>query len=114
MPAALAEHSATHDHALDFDEDGWFCLTCEDYGLSCVTEQEPVAAAAAATATYHEAWIRFVEAMQPVIERMNDLAVKLKPLLDKLAPVAANKHGHASTCPRHGPTKGGLCRRCAR
>lgn len=24
------------------------------------------------------------------------------------------RHGHAAVCPRHGPTKGGLCRKCQR
>jgi hypothetical protein len=25
-----------------------------------------------------------------------------------------HRHGHAAVCPRHGPTKGGLCRKCQR
>lgn len=28
--------------------------------------------------------------------------------------VNRTRHGHAAICPRHGPTTGGLCRRCAR
>lgn len=30
------------------------------------------------------------------------------------ARLARRRHGHAAVCPRHGPTKGGLCRRCQR
>lgn len=33
---------------------------------------------------------------------------------DKLNRRQRTRHGHASVCPRHGPTRGGLCRRCAR
>jgi hypothetical protein len=30
------------------------------------------------------------------------------------ARLARRRHGHAAVCPRHGPTKGGLCRKCQR
>lgn len=33
---------------------------------------------------------------------------KLSPVLDR------QRHGRAALCPKHGPTKGGLCRRCTR
>lgn len=33
---------------------------------------------------------------------------------DEQARGEQRRHGHASVCPRHGPTRGGLCRRCNR
>lgn len=35
-------------------------------------------------------------------------------LVDTADDLARRRHGHAAVCPRHGPTKGGLCRRCQR
>ena len=35
-----------------------------------------------------------------------------KPVYDR--DLAERRHGHAATCPRHGPTKGGFCRKCVR
>ena len=33
ISAELAEHSARHDHALDYAEvDGWYCRTCDERG----------------------------------------------------------------------------------
>jgi predicted DNA-binding protein YlxM (UPF0122 family) len=50
--------------------------------------------------------------MRPTFEWLRDLAAELQ--LVEVEPLERRRHGHASMCPRHGPTTGGLCRRCAR
>lgn len=73
-------------------------------------------------------WQQLVDAFKPVAKAFADFGAALikamKPLLDLMdditpgptgtTPANARRHGHASTCPRHGPTKGGLCRPCVR
>lgn len=62
----------------------------------------------------------FEAAMAHVVETINSYGASLADLARKLEalnePTTENHrhHGAASVCPRHGPTKGGLCRRCAR
>jgi hypothetical protein len=51
-------------------------------------------------------------ALRPTFEWLRDLAAELN--LADVEPLEQRRHGHASMCPRHGPTTGGLCRRCAR
>ena len=71
-----------------------------------------------------EATKRMQPAFQAVLELANSVATaspleelpELKPVpLVKLPPndrLEQLRHGHAAVCPRHGPTRGGTCRRC--
>jgi hypothetical protein len=71
------------------------------------------------------AWLRDVAAdavdlIRRAIEALRDFAAEallgLAKVFDELTggDQEVTRHGHAAMCPRHGPTKGGLCRKCVR
>lgn len=56
-----------------------------------------------------------VAAMRPVVEAFAQLAEALAPALERLHATKAELGAPQQLCPRgHGPTRGGLCRRCTR
>jgi hypothetical protein len=64
-----------------------------------------------------EAAIRsFAEVIGPAIAADLGLLPELPhlnlPEMKSTLPLERLRHGTASVCPRHGPTRGGLCRRC--
>lgn len=66
-----------------------------------------------------EVAMTFVDALTPAFRLAAQLVSDLGDILNEVeqkmpAQVERKRHGAASVCPRHGVTKGGLCRRCAR
>lgn len=62
-----------------------------------------------------EAFENLARALTDFLNRVFDV---FGPTLHRLVALMdgdeSTRHGNASLCPRHGPTKGGLCRRCQR
>lgn len=74
---------------------------------------------AAALAEFSAAMEKLAEQIRSVLVDVGHHFSDLQARIVKLGVLdddetARLRHGHASTCPRHGPTKGGLCRRCSR
>lgn len=79
-------------------------------------------------------WAPIIEALRPAVdvcaqllEQLADVFNRCRADIERLlelvhvidtpvteVDVQRLRHGHAAVCPRHGPTKGGLCRRCRR
>lgn len=88
-------------------------------GIQFATVVEPLTDALKPVA---EAFVKLGQSITVTLENIDVAAIALaldvpadmltgKPDEDKLA---RRRHGHAAVCPRHGPTKGGLCRKCQR
>lgn len=58
------------------------------------------------------------EWVRSVLDSLGSILQEVRGFIDQHLDGPKNverlRHGSASVCPRHGPTKGGLCRRCQR
>lgn len=64
-----------------------------------------VRALTSAAAILNESWERLAETLGTTSTKMAEFAATV---------VEDQIHGRAAVCPRHGPTRGGMCMRCAR